>query len=206
MSQHVAEKVIRRIKGHGRGWVFSTKDFFDCGDRYAVNMALHRLRKSGVIRQVLRGVYDYPRFSKLFNAPASPEPDGVARTIARSFGWTICPSGETALNLLRLSTQVPAKLRYFTDGPSKRYQWQGSRLELSHRAIKETAGLSPRTALVVQALKALGREHVDDDVIAGLRRALSEQDLLKALQEARIVTNWVYDALRRVAGREKVHG
>jgi hypothetical protein len=206
MTQSIAKKIIRRIARHGRGWVFSTKYFFDCGDRYAVNMALHRLRKSGVIRQVLRGVYDYPRFSKLFNTPASPDPNDVAMTIARSYGWTICPSGETALNLLRLSTQVPAKLRYFTDGPSKKYRWQGTLLELSHRAIKETGGLSPRTALVVQALKALGKEHSDKKVIAVLRKELSEKELQKALQETQFATNWVYDTLRRVAGKEEWNG
>jgi len=206
MTQSIANKIIKRIKSHGRGWVFSTKDFFDCGDRYAVNMALHRLRKSGIIRQVLRGVYDYPRFSKLFNAPASPDPNDVAMAIARSYGWTICPSGETALNLLRLSSQVPAKLRYFTDGPSKKYRWQSARLELSHRAIKETGGLSPRTALVVQALKALGKKHSDKKVIAVLRKELSEKDLQKALQETQVATNWIYDTLRRVAGREKTNG
>jgi hypothetical protein len=206
MTQSIAKMIIRRINSHGRGWVFSTKDFFDCGDRYAVNMALHRLRKSGVIRQILRGVYDYPRFSKLFNEPASPDPNDVAMTIARSFGWTICPSGETALNLLRLSTQVPAKLRYFTDGPSKKYQWQGTRLELSHRAIKETAGLSPRTALVVQALKALGKENTGKKVITVLQKELSEKEIQKALQETQFATNWIYDTLRRVAGKEKPNG
>jgi hypothetical protein len=206
MTQSIANKIIRRIYNHGHGWTFSTKDFFDCGDRYAVNMALHRLQKKGIIRQILRGIYDYPRFSKLFKEPASPDPHDVIMTIARTYGWTVCPSGETALNLLRLSTQVPAKHRYFTDGPSKNYKWKGVQLEFSHRAIKETAGLSPRTALVVQALKALGKEHIDDKVIAGLRRELSEKELHKALLETRVATNWIYDTLRLVGGKEKQDG
>jgi hypothetical protein len=202
MAQSIANKVIRRIYNHGHGWTFSTKDFFDCGDRYAVNMALHRLRKNGIIRQILRGVYDYPRFSKLFNEPASPDPYAVIMTIARSYGWTVCPSGETALNLLGLSRQVPARHRYFSDGPSKKYKWQGVQLEFSHRAIKETAGLSPRTALVVQALKALGKEHTGEKIVAGLRKELSKKELHKALQETRVATNWIYDTIRRVAGKE----
>jgi hypothetical protein len=206
MTQSIANKIIIRIKNHGRGWVFSTKEFFDCGDRYAVNMALHRLRKSGVIRQILRGIYDYPQWSNLFNAPASPDPYRVIITIARSYGWTVCPSGETALNLLGLSRQVPAKHRYFSDGPSKKYHWQGAQLEFSHRAIKETSGLSPRTALVVQALKALGKENVDKDIIAGLRKELSEKELFRALQETQVATNWIYEALKRIAGEDTING
>lgn len=206
MSQSIANKIIRRIYNHGRGWTFSTKDFFDFGDRYAVNMALHRLQKKGVIRQILRGVYDYPAFSKLFNSPASPSPYDVILAIARSFGWTICPSGETALNLLGLSTQVPAKYRFFSDGPSKKYQWQDIQLELIHRNIKETSGLSRRTALVVQALKALGKEHFDDKTKAILRKELTEKELAKALQETQVATNWIYKALKQIAGDEKHDG
>jgi hypothetical protein len=199
MTQSIANKVIKRIYSHDRGWVFSTKDFFDCGDRYAVNMALHRLQKKGDIRQVLRGVYYHPAFSKLFDGPASPDPYEVALTIARSYGWTISPSGETALNLLRLSTQVPVSHRYFSDGPSKKYTWQDSQLEFLHRAIKETGGLSPKTALVVQALKALGKDNIDDKVMAVLRMELSEKELRTALRETQVATNWIYTAIRRVA-------
>jgi hypothetical protein len=106
------------------------------------------------------------------------------------------------LNLLGLSRQVPAKHRYFSDGPSKKYKCQGVQLEFSHRAIKETAGLSPRTALVVQALKALGKEHAGEKIVAGLRKELSKKELHKALQETRVATNWIYDTIRRVAGKE----
>jgi hypothetical protein len=98
----VENKVVNRIYGRGRGWAFTPKNFADCGERAAVDTSLNRLRKKGTIRNVLRGVYDFPRHSKLFNAPASPEPDQIARAIARVHGWSISPSGETALNLLGL--------------------------------------------------------------------------------------------------------
>jgi hypothetical protein len=203
MPQSIANKIIKRIRGHGRGWVFSTKDFFDIGDRYAVNIALHRLHKKGTIRQVLRGVYYYPIYSELFNAPASPDPYEVAQTIARAFGWTISPSGETALNLLRLSHQVSAKHQYFSDGPSKRYSWEGTELEFLHRAVKEVSKISPRTALLVQALKALGKEHIDEKAIVSLRSQLSEKEVKSALAETRVATNWIYSTVKKIAEGKK---
>jgi hypothetical protein len=101
---------------------------------------------------------------------------------------------------------VPAKHRYFSDGPSKKYQWQGVQLEFLHRAIKETGGLSPRTALVVQALKALGKDNIDEKIVAGLRKELTPGDLHKALRETRVATNWVYETLKRVAGEDSTNG
>lgn len=106
--QSIANKVINRIYGHGRGWAFTPKDFADLGERSAIDISLNRLIKKGTIRRIMRGIYDYPRISKLFNAPASPEPDQIAHAIAKIHSWSISPSGETALNILGLSTQVPS--------------------------------------------------------------------------------------------------
>jgi hypothetical protein len=203
MPQSIANKILKRINNHGRGWIFSTKDFFDLGDRYAVNMALHRLKNKGRIRQILRGIYDYPAFSRILNALATPNPYHIIETIARTYGWTICPSGNTALNLLGLSTQVPAKYIFYTDGPSKKYNWNGAQFEFLHRAIKETSGLSPRTALAVQALKALGRENTTEKVIARLRKEFSEKELRNAIRETQVATNWIYAALKRATEKDR---
>jgi hypothetical protein len=197
--ENVENKIISRIYGHGRGWVFTPKDFIDCGGRSAIDTALNRLVKKGIVRKCLRGIYDYPRYSNLFNAPASPEPDQIARTIARVHSWTIIPSGETALNLLGLSTQVPGKYIYFSDGTSRMYSWDGGVISFKKRAIKETAALSSCTALVVQALKAMGEKNVTLEVISKLKETLSDQDKKVALREAKYVTGWVYEMIKKIA-------
>jgi integrase len=70
----------------------------------------------------IRGIYDYPRFSKLLDQSLSPDIDQVARALARKFRWCIQPTGATALNFLGLSTQVPARAVYLSDGPDRVYQ------------------------------------------------------------------------------------
>ncbi|MCX6835581.1 MAG: DUF6088 family protein, partial [candidate division Zixibacteria bacterium] len=167
--------------------------------RKTVNSALERLAKQGTIRRLMRGVYEYPAYSKLLNAPASPDPDAIARAIARAHGWTILPSGNTALNLLGLSTQVPAKWEYFSDGPTKTYTWSGGKLAFKRRANKETTSLSPKTALVVQALKTLGADNIDRSTLATLRKRLDEKDRKRAVKEARYATSWIYEIIKRLA-------
>jgi hypothetical protein len=103
-----------------------------------VDSALHRLEKRGEIRRVIRGIYDYPRFSKLLDQHLSPDIDQVARVLARKFRWRIQPSGATALNFLGLSTQVPARAVYLSDGPDRVYQVGNTALAFEHTALKES--------------------------------------------------------------------
>jgi hypothetical protein len=179
--------------------VFTPKDFHKIADHETVRKALTRLTYDKTIRRLLRGVYEYPAYSTFLNAPASPNPDAIAHAIARAHGWTILPSGDTALNLLGLSTQVPAKWEYFSAGPSKTYKWSGGALAFKHRANKEVDIRSPKTALLVQALKALGERNVTQSTIAKLRKEFDAKERKQAVRDAQYVTSWVYEIIKRLA-------
>ena len=106
MEKNIENKLLDTIKKKGRGWSFSQRDVAHLGTRSAIDVALHRLREKGVIRRVIRGIYDYPRFSKLLNGDLSPDTDQVAQAQARKFGWRIQSSGPAAQNMLGLSTSL----------------------------------------------------------------------------------------------------
>lgn len=192
-------RILERITDAGQGSAFTAKDFADLASYEATKKSLQRLARAGTLRRPLRGVYDYPAYSAVRKGPASPDPDAIARAIARAHGWTLIPAGETALNLLGLSTQVPAQWHYLSDGPTKHYQWDGGSIRLQHRANKDMAGLSPTTALVVQALKTLGESRVDEQVLDALRTKLRREHLARAAHEARYTTTWIYEAIKRLA-------
>ncbi len=199
MENNLSSKIVARIYGKGRGHVFTPKDFLDIASHATVRQSLTRLVAEGTIRRLLRGVYDYPAFSEFLKAPTSPDPDAIARAIARAHGWTLQPASETALNILGLSTQVPAQWQYFSDGPSKKYEWSGGTVIFTHRANRETTGLSPKTILVVQALKSLGEARVNNEVIRRLKLKLDRKEREQAFSEARYVTAWVYEVIKRLA-------
>jgi hypothetical protein len=75
MRQTIENKAQYRIRGMGGGWAFSPRDFLDLGGRPTVDSVLHRLEKRSEIRRVIRGIYDYPRFSKLLDQDLSPDID-----------------------------------------------------------------------------------------------------------------------------------
>jgi len=205
MNQKTVEKIVSRIHGMGRGYTFSPKDFLDLASHETVRQILSRLTREGKIRRLLRGVYDYPAFSALLNMPTAPDPDAIAQAIARAHGWTIVPTGATALNRLGLSTQVPAQWQYYGDGPAKQYGWDGGTLIFKHRTNKETSTLSPKTALIVQAIKALGEPRIDEQVLAALRAKLDAKERSRLLKESRYVTSWVFEIVKRVVMDKKPH-
>jgi hypothetical protein len=198
--QSLNKKAISRIYGRGRGWAFSPYDFVEDFSRDQIENALSGLCREGKIRRVFRGVYDYPKFSELLQQELSPDFDQVAQAFARKFNWRIQPSGDAALNLLGLSTQVPGRLVYLSDGPNRQYEIGNYTLEFKKSALKDIGFKYRESGLIVQALKALGQEHVDETVIATLRKQFNEITCKRVLKDTMTATGWVYEIIKRICG------
>lgn len=203
MDNGYMSEIRERILSSEDGSVFVASDFADIADTVAVRQCLQRLFQAGIVRRIIRGVYEKPKYSKLLDEYVATDPDMVAKALARSYHWTIAPSGNTALNLLGLSTQVTVVWSYISDGPYKTYEWNSTKLEFKHRTNKEITGLSYMTSLVIQALKTLGKTNISQDVIQTLAAKLSEEDKQACLIEATEATDWVYDTIRKICGGNK---
>lgn len=195
--QAVEAKILSRIYGRGRGWAFTKTDFIAEFGEVNIHQALSSLTKSGTIRRVCQGLYDYPRQSELLGE-LSPDIDQAAQALARKFNWRIQPSGNTALNLLGLSTQVPGKWLYLSDGPSRQYAIGQQTLAFRQSALKDTGLTLRESGLLVQALKALGKEHVDAQTLETLRQWLDPKMRARVLRDTRMVTSWVFEIIKQV--------
>lgn len=198
-KQAYHNRILSRIYGAGRGWVFSQADFADLGPRATVDSILHRLEKEQTIRRVLRGIYDYPRHSKPLAGPVSPDIDKIADALARKFGWRIQPDGATAQNLLGISTQVPAREVYLSDGPNRSYKLRKTILAFEHTVLKEAGFKLPESRLVVQALKAFGEDQITPQLLTSIQKQFSSQLWKKILIDTKIATGWVYAAIQQMA-------
>lgn len=195
MAENTEKTVISRIYGHGRGWAFSAKDFQDLG---RVDMALIRLHDAGTVRRVLRGIYDYPRQSKLLDQPMAPDLFQVAQALARKFGWRIEPDGTSAQNLIGLSTQVPSQFVFHSNGPSRTYRVDKTKIEFKHVALKEVGFRQQETAVIVHALKSIGQDRIDSKIIKTIRTWLPAEKRKMVLREAEGVTDWVFAAIKKI--------
>jgi hypothetical protein len=197
-SDSVDRAVLARIRQAPRGRVFSPSDLLDLGSRAAVDQALSRNVRAGRIRRVGRGLYDVPASDAAFG-PAPADPDAVARALARRDGARLVPSGGHAANMLGLSAQVPVRPVYLTDAPSRRVRLGGQTVLLKHRQPRTLRTKHPVSALVIQALRWLGRDVVDDRTIATLRRNLPPRDRARLLDDIRHAPAWIADIFRALA-------
>ncbi|MDV0445331.1 hypothetical protein MmiAt1_09050 [Methanimicrococcus sp. At1] len=198
-----SEKIKKRILSSKKGSVFVTSDFLDIANTDTVSKTLSRLVQDGTIRRVLRGVYEYPIYSDFLGEYVAPSPDKIAHALARNYGWTIVPFGDTALNLLGLSTQVPAVWIYVSDGIYKEYKYGRITLKFKKTANKEISKVSYKTALVIQALKSLGKENVNEIVIQKISARLTDSEKQKMNREikneAKYVTTWIYEVIEKIS-------
>lgn len=187
-----------RINKSEIGTVFVATDFVDISDKTSINTYLTRLDEEKLLQRIMRGVYYKPEYNDFLGEYVAPEPDAVAHALARNFGWTIVPCGDTALNLLGLSTQIPAAWVYVSDGTYKEYTYEQTTIKFKRTTNKEISKLSYKTALVVQALKALGKDNVDDTILTKLRNNLSDSEKQALLTEAKAATSWIYEYIKLI--------
>ena len=196
-------KVLNRIYGNGRGWVFSKKDFADLEHHKTIDKALSRLSKKGRIRRVVQGIYDYPKYSKLLEQDLSPDIDQVAQALARRFGWKIQISGNTALNVLALSTQVPTKYLYYSDGRDRVYKIGNVELNFKKTVLSDIGLKYPGSELVVQAIKALGKKTLTKKEKKIIRDYYSMEEHRRILKDTQYTTRWVYEIIKTIFQDEK---
>lgn len=198
MNSCYSDMIYEKILEAGNEAVFIATDFLDIANYETVRKALNRLDSYGKIKKICCGVYYNPKFSELLGEFEAPSPHNVALALARKFNWTIAPSGNTALNQLGLSTQVTAHWSYISDGPYNKFTIGNIEIDFKHRSNKEISGMTYKTALVIQALKALGKDNIDETVITRLQKQLSSDEKEALLREAKQTTSWVYTVIRKI--------
>ena len=197
--QSIEKTILDRVHGHGIGWVFTPRHFLDLAARPAVASALKRQTDSGQIRQLARGLYDYPvRHPKI--GMLAPGADAVAKALSGRDAVRVQPAGVYAANLLGLSAQVPMKVVFLTDGASRRVRLGRQEIVLKHTTPRNMATAGRTSGLVIQGVRQIGQRHVSDEMIETLRRKLSDEDKRQLLKDLRYAPAWIAAIMRRVAG------
>lgn len=179
--------------------MFSRFDFLDLGSTDAIGMALMRLHRRGEIRRVRRGYFDRPRQDPNLGE-ISPSHSELLGAIARRTGRRFQPGPAAAANALGLSEQVPMRLVYETDGPSRTLPWglKGT-LRLTHRSARDLAAAGRAGGLVFAALRALGKDHAGEADLERLGRELGPERRRELLRDLRFAPCWMHPYLRRIA-------
>ncbi len=193
----ITDQITRRIHAKRRGWVFTPKDFLDMGSRAAVDQVLSRLVKQDKIRRLDRGLYDFPKQHATLGT-LSPDADSIAQALATQYGDIAFPSGAMAANMLGLSTQVPAKPTYMTNGISRTKNVAGRTITFKHARVPLMRRLPDSVNYLLQALSYLGKDSIDSDVIQRCATRLDSRDVKSLSQAAAQVPGWMADILQKI--------
>jgi hypothetical protein len=194
----IQKKVLARMRRLSAGKVHTSKDFLDLGSRAAVDQALSRLATHKAIKRLGRGLYHIPKMNPTLGIELSPDMDAVAQAIARKTGSRVVPSGAVAANWLGLSTQVPAKPVYLTDGKSRSIRVGSTVFTMKHVSPRDLPLGSPTSAMVFQALRHIGKDSIGEDTVMHLRKRLPAEDQRKLLKDLWYVTGWIAEIVRKV--------
>ncbi len=159
MATSTMNAVLKRIRAKHRGFVFTPREFLQLGSRAAVDQALSRLQRTGQIRRLTRGVYEFPRIHPKIGL-LSPSPEAIANAMAQRSGSRITVSGAKAANLLGLSTQVPMQNVFWTEGPSRTARIGNQTVVLKHVAPSKMLGAGTEAGIVIQAVRSLGKNGI----------------------------------------------
>ena len=200
----VEDRILYTIYGHGKGYAFSTNDFIKDFSTNSIDKALSNLTKQGKIRRIARGLYDYPKYSDFLQMQLGPDIEQVAFAIARKFNWQIEISGNSALNILGLSTQVPGTYLYLSNGANRKYTInENITIEFKKSALKNIGFKYKESSLIVQALRALGKEHVTQEITLKIQSQISEKLYDKILEDTKTTTAWIYEIIKQIFKRSE---
>jgi hypothetical protein len=195
----IDSRLKSRVYGNGRGSAFTPNDFLDIGGRDAVDKALSRLAAKGTIRRLARGLYEYPRKHPELGR-LSPDIEKVAKALAGKDRIRLQPAGAYATNLLGLSEQVPARVVFLTDGPSRTVKIGRQEIQLRRTTPRNMAAAGRLSGLLMQALRHLGKAHITPARVEHLKRTLPPKERRQLLRDLRLAPAWMHPLFRELAG------
>jgi len=189
-EKSLPQKILRRVWRRGRGSVFTADDFADMGERAFIDIALSRLAKKGKIRRIARGLYDYPVVHPELGA-MSPSLESIVKALAGSEKIRLQPSGAYAANLLGLSEQVPMKIIFLTDGPSRKIVIDNREIILKRTTPKNMVAAGRLGGIIIQALRYLGKDAITPAVQARLVAAIPPDQRENVLKDVLSAPIWI---------------
>ena len=192
------QEILSRIRNFEYNQVFIANDFFDIAGYETVRSTLNRLVEDKEIIRIMKGIYYKPKYIALIGEYEVPSVNEVANAIARKYNWTIAPSGNTALNLLGLSTQVPAKWTYISDGRYASFSFGNVTIEFKRKNNGDISKMSTLTAMVIQSIKAIGKDKIIPEQIDYLREKLADKEKSELLADGKTTSAWVYGIIKKI--------
>jgi len=190
MKNSIHHRIKDKIKSFRKGTILFPSDFKDFGSVDAINQSLSRLTKEGIILRLGQGVYLYPKKDEVLGI-LYPSMEDIAEAIAKRDQVQIIPAGDYAMNKLGLSSQVPMRVVYLTDGSLREIKVGSRVITFKSTTPKQLKLKSKIVKLIVQALKQIGQSNLTPEMKELVFKALQEEDSEVIKEDAKLIPVWM---------------
>jgi len=194
--QSIENKVYEKILKLKRGTLLFPDDFHAFGSSEAIRLALHRLEKEKVIIRVAQGIYVRPIISQ-YIGEVVPSAEEVAKGIVKRDRIRIVPTGVYALNALGLSTQVPMKLVFLTDGAARIIRIGKRTIKFKKTTPKNLLAKGEISSLVIQALREIGINRITEEEEKKIIGLLKKENYKDLLQDIKLAPVWIQKIMQK---------
>jgi predicted transcriptional regulator of viral defense system len=192
--QSISNQIESEIKKKCKGKIFFADEFKKFGSEEVVRITLFRLCNKGLIVRISAGIYIYPKMSKLVGV-VYPSVEEVVKQIAKHEKSRIVPTGLYALNKIGLSTQVPMRFVFLTDGAAREMKIAGVKVKFQKTIAKNLSFKGKLTVLVVFALKEIGKNNLQKNELQRINELLSHETKEIILHDSKLVPNWIAEIM-----------
>ena len=196
----IKTKINSELTVDKEGQLLFPGDFLQIGSPEAVNMSFSRLAKEKKIHRLAKGIYLYPKTHHKMGV-IYPSLEEIARKIATREKVQIRPTGSYALNKLGLSTQVPTKVVFLTDGSPRKIKVGKGTITFKSTTPKKMAATGELTFLAIQAMLILSEKGVDENVLNHLKSVLKNEGATQVREGAKSAPVWIARQLYLIADK-----
>lgn len=193
----IDNQIEEKIKREKEGALFFVDDFLSIGSRSAIYTTLHRMTKRGLIERVAQGIYVKPRLSELLNSEVLSTAEELAKVIAKRDRARLLPTGSYALHALGLSTQIPLKLVYYTDGKARTLKIGKRTIQFKKASPKKLAMKGAISRLVVQALSEIGNGNITKEEEKLLLEKLKKESIRDLKHDIALAPFWIAEIMTK---------
>jgi hypothetical protein len=200
--QNTTNNVVVFIKQSQRGSLFFADEFRKFGSNDAVRKALSRLCKKNILLRLSAGIYLYPKMDKNIGV-IYPSIETIAKVIAKREKTRLIPTGAYALNALGLSTQVPAKVVFLTDGTARVVKiGKKATIKFKRTVAKNLSYKGKISLLVIFALKEIGKNRVQDEHLQKIKEALLHEKQENIIYDSTLAPVWISNIIIKLIENE----
>ncbi len=186
----VENRIAESLKVLPKGSVLFVDDFLDYGSPESVKKALLRLKEKEILVRLAHGIYLYPKVDNELGV-LFPSTEEIAKAIARRDKARIIATGTQALNKMGLSTQVPMKVVYLTDGAARSIKVGKRIITFKKTSPKNLMVKGKISSLAIQALKTIGQKKVDNATIEKIQDKLKNENIENIIYDAKLAPAWI---------------